>query len=105
MKTQSSFLTIYGYFPNGIDVYLDNVGGRMLEAVFNHVNKHAKIPLGGMISEYNRVWTEREGVRNLLNLVGKEVHMQGFMLGLIHGSFWGFCKGDGGSPKARQDWF
>ncbi|KAK4286272.1 hypothetical protein QN277_002851 [Acacia crassicarpa] len=69
------------YFPNGIDVYLDNVGGRMLEAVLNHVNKHARIPLCGMISEYNKVWREREGVRNLLNMVGKEVRMEGFMLG------------------------
>ena len=32
------------YFPNGIDVYLDNVGGKMLEAVLNHVNLHALIP-------------------------------------------------------------
>lgn len=28
-----------------------------------------------------QVWTEREGVRNLLNLIGKEVNMQGFMVG------------------------
>ena len=27
-----------------------------------------------------QVWTEREGVRNLLNMVGKEVRMEGFML-------------------------
>lgn len=46
---------LYSYFPNGIDVYLDNVGGKMLEAVLNHVNKYAKIPLCGMISEYNKV--------------------------------------------------
>ncbi|KAL2331840.1 hypothetical protein Fmac_019421 [Flemingia macrophylla] len=68
------------YFPDGIDVYLDNVGGKMLEAVLNHVNKYARIPLCGMISQYNKVWTEREGVRNLLNMVGKEVRMEGFML-------------------------
>jgi NADPH-dependent curcumin reductase CurA len=43
------------YFPDGIDVYLDNVGGQMLEAVLNHVNKHARIPLSGMISQYNKV--------------------------------------------------
>ncbi|CAN6574280.1 unnamed protein product [Malus baccata var. baccata] len=78
---EKGFLIICRYFPNGIDVYLDNVGGEMLEAALNHVNKHAKVPLCGMISGYNKVWTEREGVRNLLNLIGKEVNMQGFMVG------------------------
>ncbi|KAK7261109.1 hypothetical protein RIF29_27413 [Crotalaria pallida] len=80
------------YFPNGIDVYLDNVGGKMLEAVLNHVNKHARIPLCGMISQYNKVWTEREGVRNLLNMVGKEVRMEGFMLASYWHRFGDFAK-------------
>ncbi|KAJ6849303.1 polygalacturonase-like [Iris pallida] len=69
------------YFPDGIDVYFENVGGEMLEAVLNHVNKRARIPLCGMISQYNQVWTERQGIRNLLNMVGKDVKMEGFMIG------------------------
>ncbi|KAI9094284.1 hypothetical protein K1719_026866 [Acacia pycnantha] len=68
------------YFPDGIDFYFDNVGGEMLETVLNHVNKYARISLCGMISEYNKVWTERKGTRNLLNMVGKEVKMEGFVL-------------------------
>lgn len=80
------------YFPDGIDVYLDNVGGKMLEAVLNHVNKHARIPLCGMISQYNKVWTEREGVRNLLNMIGKEVRMEGFMLESYWHRFGDFAK-------------
>lgn len=43
------------YFPDGIDVYFDNVGGKMLEAVLNHVNQGARIALCGMISEYKKV--------------------------------------------------
>ncbi|RZB76658.1 2-alkenal reductase (NADP(+)-dependent) isoform B [Glycine soja] len=80
------------FFPNGIDVYLDNVGGKMLESVLNHVNKFARIPLCGMISQYNQVWTEREGVRNLLNLVGKEVRMEGFLLKTHFNRFGDFAK-------------
>ncbi|KAI5340318.1 PREDICTED: 2-alkenal reductase [Prunus dulcis] len=91
--TETDFdAALSNYFPNGIDVYLDNVGGKMLEAVLNHVNKNAKIPLCGMISGYNKVWTEREGVRNLLNLIGKEVNMQGFMVGSYLHRFGDFAK-------------
>ncbi len=39
--------------PKGIDVYFDNVGGAMLEAVLHRINVHARIPLIGMISQYN----------------------------------------------------
>jgi NADPH-dependent curcumin reductase CurA len=39
--------------PNGIDVYVDNVGGATLEAVLHRINVHARIPLVGLISQYN----------------------------------------------------
>ncbi|KAL3742164.1 hypothetical protein ACJRO7_017619 [Eucalyptus globulus] len=90
------------YFPNGIDIYLDNVGGRMLEAVLNHVNSRARIPLCGMISQYNKVWTEREGVRNLLNMVGKEVRMEGFMLASYMNRFGEFLEEMIGYIKQRK---
>ncbi|THG13110.1 hypothetical protein TEA_011690 [Camellia sinensis var. sinensis] len=79
-------------FPDGIDIYFENVGGKMLEAVLNNVNKGARIPLCGMISQYNQRWTEREGVRNLLNMVGKEVRMEGFMVGSYMNRFGDFMK-------------
>uniref|UniRef100_A0A0D6QVZ8 Enoyl reductase (ER) domain-containing protein n=1 Tax=Araucaria cunninghamii TaxID=56994 RepID=A0A0D6QVZ8_ARACU len=66
------------YFPKGIDIYFENVGGHMLEAVLNHINLNARIPVCGMISQYNENWKQHYGVRNLLNLVGKCAKMQGF---------------------------
>ncbi|KNA23022.1 hypothetical protein SOVF_028390 [Spinacia oleracea] len=90
------------YFPNGIDIYFENVGGKTLEAVLNHVNTYARIPLSGMISQYNEVWTEREGVRNLLNMVGKEVHMQGFMLRSYMHLFGDFATEMGGYLKEQK---
>ncbi|XP_077243654.1 2-alkenal reductase (NADP(+)-dependent)-like [Tasmannia lanceolata] len=81
-KKETDFdVALSKYFPNGIDIYFDNVGGKMLEAVLNHVNRHARIPLCGMISQYNQVWNDREGVRNLLNAIGKEVRLEGFLAG------------------------
>jgi len=64
----------------------------MLEAVLNHVNRHARIPVCGMISQYKKIWTERQGVRNLLNMVGKEVRMEGFLVGSHLNRFGDFAK-------------
>lgn len=39
--------------PNGIDVYYENVGGKVLDAVLPLLNTSARIPVCGMISQYN----------------------------------------------------
>lgn len=57
IKDLNLFLINYRYFPNGIDIYFENVGGKTLEAVLNHVNMYARIPLCGMMSQYNKVFS------------------------------------------------
>jgi NADPH-dependent curcumin reductase CurA len=39
--------------PNGIDVYFENVGGAVFEAVFPLLNPFARIPVCGLIAQYN----------------------------------------------------
>ena len=39
--------------PEGIDVYFENVGGAVLEAVLPLLNDHARIPLCGLVAHYN----------------------------------------------------
>src|ERR1700754_3327166 len=39
--------------PKGIDVYFENVGGAVFEAVFPLLNAFARVPVCGLISEYN----------------------------------------------------
>ena len=39
--------------PRGIDVYFENVGGAVLAAVLRLLNRNARIPLCGLISDYN----------------------------------------------------
>jgi NADPH-dependent curcumin reductase len=40
--------------PRGVDVYFENVGGKVFDAVFALLNAHARIPLCGVIAEYNQ---------------------------------------------------
>jgi NADPH-dependent curcumin reductase CurA len=39
--------------PNGIDVYFENVGGKVFEAVFPLLNNFARVPVCGQIATYN----------------------------------------------------
>ena len=39
--------------PKGIDVYFENVGGEVLEAVFPLINAFARVPVCGLIAHYN----------------------------------------------------
>ncbi|KAK4566146.1 hypothetical protein RGQ29_002382 [Quercus rubra] len=63
-------------FPEGIDIYFDNVGGKMLDAVLLNMRFHGRIAVAGMISQYNL--DQPEGIRNLLSLVYKRIRIEGF---------------------------
>src|SRR5580700_1962699 len=39
--------------PNGIDVYFENVGGAVWQAVLPLLNKYARVPVSGLIAQYN----------------------------------------------------
>ncbi|KAE9450403.1 hypothetical protein C3L33_17697, partial [Rhododendron williamsianum] len=64
--------------PDGIDIYFENVGGKMLDAVLLNMRLHGRIPMCGMISQYNL--EETEGVHNLFCLITQRVRMEGFLV-------------------------
>jgi NADPH-dependent curcumin reductase CurA len=64
--------------PNGIDVYFDNVGGDVLKAVLRVVNPFARIPLCGIISQYNA--TELPPGPNLAPVLVNRVTIRGFIV-------------------------
>jgi len=39
--------------PDGIDVYFENVGGHVWEAVFPRLNQFARVPVCGLVASYN----------------------------------------------------
>ena len=39
--------------PNGIDVYFENVGGAVWQAVLPLLNKFARVPVSGLVAQYN----------------------------------------------------
>ena len=64
--------------PNGIDIYFENVGGRVLDAILPQLNAFARIPFCGYVSEYNP--GEGYGVRHLRQLLVNRARLQGFII-------------------------
>jgi len=65
--------------PAGIDVYFDNVGGAISDAVLRRINVKARISICGQISQYNLEQPEL-GPRWLGHLIVKRAKVQGFLV-------------------------
>lgn len=62
--------------PKGVDVYFDNVGGPILDAVLGRLAAKARVVLCGVISSY--LTGEHPGPANYVNLLARTASMQGF---------------------------
>jgi NADPH-dependent curcumin reductase len=78
-KSQNLDEALASTCPNGIDVYFDNVAGEILAAALRHINIGARIPLVGLISQYNA--TTPPAGPNLGYLLTKRALIQGFLVG------------------------
>lgn len=65
--------------PNGIDVYFDNVGGAITDAVMQRLASHARVAVCGQISQYNSTEPEM-GPRWLSQLVVRQARVEGFLV-------------------------
>ncbi|MDR0181875.1 NADP-dependent oxidoreductase [Lysobacter arvi] len=68
--------------PDGIDVYFENVGGEVLDAVLPLLNLHARIPVCGFIAHYNErdAGTADKRTQLLATVLARRVRMQGFII-------------------------
>ncbi len=65
--------------PKGVDIYFDNVGGEILDAVLTRLNRHARIVICGAISQYNNTEPVK-GPANYLSLLVNRARMEGIVV-------------------------
>lgn len=78
-KTSNIQESLEAACPDGIDVYFENVGGEIGDAALSLLNKHARVPVCGAISSYNK--TEEDlGPRVQSRLIKTSALMKGFVV-------------------------
>ncbi|MGE7662582.1 NADP-dependent oxidoreductase [Peribacillus sp. NPDC097197] len=79
-KKESFETDLKNAVPDGVDVYYDNVGGQVTDAVFKLLNMNARIPLCGAISSYNAEGKDF-GPRLQSAMIKTSALMKGFTVG------------------------
>jgi NADPH-dependent curcumin reductase len=106
-KSEDVRKALQKHCPKGIDVYFDNVGGEILDAVLTQIRRGARIVLCGAISQYNNT-TPVKGPSNYLSLLVNRATMRG-MIVFDHAARYGqaACEMAGwmaaGKLKSRED--
>jgi NADPH-dependent curcumin reductase CurA len=77
-KTDDLVPALKAACPNGVDIYFENVGGAVFAAILRVINRGARIPLCGMISEYNT--TGYPSGPNLRPLLVNRAMIKGFIV-------------------------
>jgi len=78
-KTERVDKRIFETCPQGVDVFFDNVGGPILDAVLANLALRARVVLCGAISQYNQL-DSAYGPKNYVNLIGRRARMEGFIV-------------------------
>lgn len=76
---ENYYETLREICPDGIDVFFDNVGGSLSDAVFRLLRPRARVAVCGQISQYNLESVEL-GPRLLGTLIRKQARVEGFLV-------------------------
>lgn len=72
--------TLKELFPDGIDIYFDNVGGQVLDAALANLAQYARIVSCGVLSGYDTGTNPSVPIKNIWMLLIREAKMQGFLI-------------------------
>ncbi len=78
-KSQDVRRTLREHCPKGLDIYFDNVGGKILDACLANLARKARVVICGAISQYNNT-TAVEGPANYMSLLINRARMEGFVV-------------------------
>ena len=78
-KSQDVKQGLKEHCPTGVDIYFDNVGGEILNTVLTRINRGARIPICGAVSQYNNT-TPNQGPSNYMSLLVNRARMEGFLV-------------------------
>ena len=78
-KSEEVKKALQTHCPKGVDVYFDNVGGDILDAVLTQLARGARIVICGAISQYNNT-TPIKGPSNYLSLLVNRASMKGMVV-------------------------
>ena len=81
-RTEDLSIAIKEAFPEGIDVFFDNVGGVMLDAALENMAIGGKVVISGSVSQYQNFGDSKKtyGVKNTFMIASKRLRMEGFLI-------------------------
>ena len=78
-KSENIYTALKQKCPKGVDVFFDNVGGKILDAALSKLRMNARVVICGAISQYNQK-SKIDGPSNYLSLLVTRSTMQGMVV-------------------------
>ena len=78
-KTENIYSKVKEYCPKGVNIYFDNVGGKISDDVISNIAPFARIAICGVISQYNLTEAE-SGMRVQRALLTNQASIEGFLV-------------------------
>ena len=78
-KNENIYKKVKEFCPNGVNIYFDNVGGKISDDVISNIAPFGRIGVCGVISQYNLTEVE-EGMRVQRALLTNQASIEGFLV-------------------------